>query len=107
VSLTFFVLSPFADIYTDSLFSPFFFFNGQNDSDDQVITDELNLNNSHLNSIQTIVSAYASHHYAFLQASIKYRSACQIEENEQISVNKIKSSQLCPSVSSDPSPPVI
>lgn len=105
--LAFFALSPVADAYSDSLCSPLIFINGQNDSDDQIITDELNLNDDH-SSIHAIKSAeYALPHYhALLQASLKYGPAFRIEKM-QISANNIKSSQICPPVSSDLAPPVI
>jgi hypothetical protein len=105
--LAFFALSPVADAYTDSLNSPLVFLNGQNDADDPVITHELNLNDN-LISIHTIkASENASQQSpALFRASIKYGPACRIEKL-QISAIDIKSSQSCPPLSSDPSPPVI
>ena len=98
VFLAFFALSPVADAYSDSLCSPLVFLNGQNDSDDPVVTNELKLDN--LKSIHAIKKSKITspHYHALLPASI---------ENIQISANNIKSSQICPPLSSDPSPPVI
>lgn len=108
VCLAFFALSSSADAYSDSLCAPLFFLNGQNDSDDPVITNELNLNSYNLNSIHAIKASenVSQHYHSFLLSSKKYRPACRIEKI-QISANDIKSSQICPPLSSDPSPPVI
>lgn len=105
--LAFFALSPFADAYSDSLCSPFVFLNGQFDSDDPVITDELNLTDA-LSPIHTIKTSekVSQDYHALLQASIKYGPACFIEV-VQISTYNIKSSQVCPPVISDLPPPVI
>jgi len=109
VCLAFFTLSPIADAYSDSLCSPLVFLNGQNDADDPVITAELNLNDN-VNSIRAIkASENISRHYhhaTLLQALIKYGPPCRVEEI-QISAVEIKSSQICPPLSSDSSPPVI
>lgn len=107
VFLAFFTLSPFADAYSDSLCTPLVFFNGQNDSDDPVITNELNLKDNRKSRHAEKASANVFQNYhAFLQASIKQRTACRIDKT-QISANNIKSSQICPPLSSDHSPPVI
>jgi hypothetical protein len=105
--LAYFAQSPIADAYTDSLCSPLFFLDYQSATDDPVVTDELNLNNK-IKSIPTIktLENSSSHYHELLQALIKYRPASCIEEI-QISANNIKSSQIFPPLSSDPSPPVI
>jgi hypothetical protein len=105
--LAFFVLSPIADAYADSLCSPLVFLNGQNDEDDPIITDELDLNDI-FNCIHTVKISENSpqQNRELLQASIKFGPACRIEKI-QISANDLKSSQICPPVSSDLAPPVI
>jgi hypothetical protein len=105
--LAFFVLSPIADAYSDSLCPPLVFLNGQNDADDPVITAELNLSDN-VNSVHAIKASgnISQNYHAFLQASIKHVPICLIE-NIQLSANNIKSSQICQPLSSDPSPPVI
>jgi hypothetical protein len=105
--LAFFALSASADVYSDSLHSPLVFINGQYDSDDPVITNKLNLNDTH-NSIRSkkVLENYSQQHHGLLEASIQYRPACCIEKI-QISANNVKSSQNYPPLFSDPSPPVI
>jgi hypothetical protein len=107
VCLAFFALSSSADAYTDSLCSPLVFLNGQNDADDPLITNELNLNNDFDFSRDLKASENLSQqHHVLLQASIQHRPACVIEKIK-ISTNDIKSSQVCPLLFSDPSPPII
>lgn len=107
VVLVCFTLSPIADAYLDSFCSPLFFLDGQIDSDDPIITDELNLydNLNSIHAIKTSENAFQRYH-AFLQTSVKYGPAFRIEKM-QISSNSIKSSQICPPLSSDLAPPVI
>jgi len=105
--LAFFALAPIADAYSDSFCSPLVFLNGLNDADDPIVTNKLNLKDN-LNSIHAIkASENVSQHYrALLQAAINYKPACRTEKI-QITANEIKSSQICPPLSSDSSPPVI
>jgi hypothetical protein len=107
VCLAFFALAAAADAYSDSLCSPLIFLNGQNDSDDPVITDELNLNDN-LSTVLVVKDSESVplQYQSPLEASIEYWPAYSVKKI-QISANNIRSPQICPLLSSDPSPPVV
>lgn len=105
--LAFFALSPIADAYADSLFSPHFNLHGQNEQEDPVVTDKLNLKDDLSSNQKRKTSVNISRrNHTLLLASLKYEIACRIEKI-QISAYDIKSSQMYPPVSSALPPPVI
>jgi hypothetical protein len=108
VFLAVFTISPIVDAYSDSLSSSLVFFNDLNDSDSPVSIYDLKLNHAR-KSLHALRQASNHYHNALtlsLRASLKDEPVCHIIKI-QISANDIKSSQTCPPLSSDPSPPVI
>jgi hypothetical protein len=106
--LAVFAISPIADAYSDSLCSPPVFLNDLDDSDSPVSINELKLNDTRksLHALKTLKHASRHYHARMQQALIHGCPACQIIKI-QISANDVKSSQNCPPLASDPSPPVI
>ena len=104
--LAVFFISPIVDAYQDSFCPSTILFNDLYDEDSPVSIDELNLNDA-LNSHHALKSASEQYYYYNDQtlASAKGHPSKCITKS-QISANDIKSSQCCPSLSSDPSPPV-
>jgi hypothetical protein len=97
-------ISPIVDAYQDSFCPCTVLFHDLNDEDSPVGIDELNLNDT-LKSQHALKSASDKKPVDQTPASPKgYPSECITKS--QISANDIKSSQCCPPLSSDPSPPV-
>jgi hypothetical protein len=104
VFLAFFAISPIADAYCDSLCSSLFVFNDLNDADDPDIINDLKLHDD-CNSRPARKRASELHHDQ-TRTLPKDDPAGRVI-NIQRSANDLKSSQCCPPVSSDLSPPRI
>jgi len=108
VLLAIFAQSPIADAYTDSLCSSPVDYNEQNDPSDPVVTSELNINNNRkcINDLKASRQASKDYQVSLRRHLIQIEPACHIMRIS-ISASDLKSSQICPPVSSDSSPPVI
>jgi hypothetical protein len=106
--LAFFAISPIADAYTDSLCSSPVLFNELNDADSPVSINDLKLNDAldSLHAFNSTAKQNPDDLALSLHALAKDGPACQITRTES-SVFAVKSSQCCPPLSSDPSPPVV
>jgi len=108
ILLAIFAQSPIADAYVDSLcYSPNDY-NEQNDPSDPVVTSELNLNHNRQCIDDLKASKQASKDYqASLQRHLPKAEPTSRMQVSTISAIDLKSSQICPPVSSDSSPPAI
>jgi hypothetical protein len=105
--LVFFALSPIADAYTDSLCPSLVFFNDLYDEDSPVSINDLKLNDA-LNSLHVLKRAFKQKpdiHALLLDALAIDGPACHLIKRE-IQLLTLTSSQSCPPLFSDPSPPV-
>jgi hypothetical protein len=104
--LALFAISPIVEAYTYSLFAPLILLTDQKEPDGPVVTDELNLNDN-LNFLDAVKSSekVSEQNHALVQTS-HYGTPGRIE-NIQTSAYDIKSSQSCPPISSDLSPPLV
>jgi hypothetical protein len=104
--LAFFAISPIADAYTDSLCSSPVLFSELNDADSPVSINDLKLNDA-LNSLHASNSTARQNHddrALSLRSLANNGRACEVTKTEE-SLFTLKSSQCCPPLSSDPSPP--
>lgn len=106
--LAVFAISPITGAYTDSLCSSPVLFSDLNDADSPVGIDDLKLDDA-LKSLHTLKLASRQNHdnHALSPLAVaKDYLACQSIRSDH-SVITLKSSQSCPLLSSDPSPPAV
>jgi len=106
--LVLFAISPIADAYADSYCSSRGDFNDLNDSDDTVVINNLKLNGVRkpLHAFKHASKLPHDDHTLFLRTSPQDGPVGRITKRE-IPFFAIKSSQICPPFSSDPSPPPV
>jgi hypothetical protein len=108
VFLAIFAQSPIADAYSDSLCSSLVVSGDLGDPSDGVVTSELNLNDDSECIYDLKASKQVTKDYQeFLRrVLIQDEPACHIIP-VSLSATSFKTSQICPPVSSDSSPPVV
>jgi hypothetical protein len=97
--------SPIADAYNDSFCSFTVLFNDLNDADSPVCTNNLKLNDVS-KSYRTLKSS-SKRHPDEKKIALPNDSPLGNTTKPIVSAFDIKSSQCCPPLSSDPSPPVV
>lgn len=107
LTLAAFAISPIADAYTDSLSSSLCEINDQIDSTDVIICYDVKIKAKH-NSLSAVkrTDQHSLGELSRLRRTLLEDSPAHRSAEREFPFFAIKSSQICPPLSSDPSPPV-